>query len=171
MKKISVVLVALAFVVTTFIGCASNNVVSTVTDTIADATNNVWYKYAKGSLNVDLGTSDNTAADSSTSAAQFANAYFKYNTSTGLSVVLEQNSNSTTKPLCATKTYTVEEFGSGKWSALVASGKITKSSAPASVSNPSAYMDISSVSSAVADGLKGGVQWKKLLANQLLSWL
>lgn len=173
MKKISLVLAALAFVAVSLVGCASNEVVSAVTDTIADATTNIWYQYTKGSLNVDLGTSDNSAADASTSKAQFAKVYFRYNTASGLTVVLEQNatSGSSTKPLCATKTYTTEEFGSGKWTALVASGKIAKSSAPASTTNKSSYTDISEISDAVADGLKGGVQWKKLLAQTLLSWL
>lgn len=159
MKKISVMLAALAVVLAAALtGCSSTNA---LTSTVASETSGSWYKYSKGSISVgDTGSSNSLS---------FAEAYFKYSTSTGLTVILAQNAATTTyaKPLYAKHTYTTAEFNSVKWTALLASGKIAKTSTPACVSNPSLYIDASSASGI----LSGTINWKSLLANQIVAWL
>ena len=149
MKKIF--LLALAAVFLLFTSCGTTKVIS-------ENTSNSWYKYNKA-YTVSTATSDSDSGSTSNSNAKSLSdgtLYVYYDSVAGLTVVIEN----TSSKIFGKKVYTPAQFGEGKWSALIVSGKFTKiSGTPASVANSSGYKNLS-------DYVTGeGIQWNKILVE------
>ena len=145
---------------------------------IIDSTHKTWYKYS-GSTNIEipLGADDNSDSSESSENLQNAEIYVYYDH--GLTVAVQSVSEhdvelygglfSTTQEVVVggTKTYTEEEFGTGKWTALLAAANFKKQNgAPKIVSDPEHCIVVSGDG---AQNLK--IQWKKFLKQKLVDKL
>ena len=141
-----------------------------------DATHNKWYKYNKeGGIDIPLGS--DTSADAA-SALDLKNAefYVYFDDDKGLLVAVQSTKSenvelykglmSTTVDVTvgSTKQYTKDEFGTGKWTTMIALGNFTPCNAPKIVSNPNECF-------VITNALENGIQWKKVLATILLESL
>ena len=165
---ISVILFALSFV--------SCGLLNSVKESVEDSYNQ-WYKYDKGdkTFNIPVVASEADDSENGPESGNLKNAdiYLMFNPDAGLTVaiqtVTEQNvevlgglvENRMDLVVGSTKTYTTEQFGKGKWTALWLSGKLIKDSAPKICTDSNQCINLNS-----EDGPK--IQWKKFLANYLL---
>ena len=170
MKKITNLFVVLSILAATVFmtGCGLKEAI--------DSTHNTWYKYNKAEgVDIPLG-SDTTEEDSTLNSLKGAEFYLYFDDDEGLLVAIQsvkqenvelyKGALSTTVDVVVggTKQYTKEEFGAIKWGALVASGKVVKSEKPKIVAHPEQCFIIT-------DAVENGIQWKRVLANILLSGL
>ena len=170
MKKITKLIAAMAVLTSVLMmcGCGLKEAI--------DATHNKWYKYNKAEgVDIPLG-SDTTGDETTLNSLKGAEFYLYFDDDDGLLVAVQsvkqenvelyKGALSTTVDVVVggTKQYTKEEFGTLKWSALVASGKISPSEKPKIVANPNECFIIT-------DAIENGIQWKRVLANILLSGL
>lgn len=143
--------------------------------TLLDDTQDQWYKY-NGTVEIPIGKSDNSENDTLLDKLTQPEFYVYFNEDDGLTVAIqsdyEQDINlfcglysTTTKfPVGGYKQYTPEEFGTVKWTALIALGDFKKCSEPGVVKGNQAV-------NLFNDLKKGGIQWKKVLKNILLESL
>lgn len=170
MKKITKLIAVFSLVASVIMmcGCGLKSAI--------DATHNKWYKYNKeGGIDIPLGS--DTSADAA-SALDLKNAefYVYFDDDKGLLVAVQSTKSenvelykglmSTTVDVTvgSTKQYTKDEFGTGKWTAMIALGNFTPCNAPKIVSNPNECF-------VITNALENGIQWKKVLANILLQSL
>lgn len=170
MKKILTVLIAAAVLAGSLVmtGCGLRNAIQ--------ATHNHWYKYNKeGGMDVPLGED---SSEGSTSAATLSGSefYVYFNAEKGLTVAIQKKTTTTASiagglleqeveiVTGGTKQYSTTEFGSGRWAALVSTGKFDQCSTPKIVAEPNSCVDISTA-------LGNGIQWKKVLRNILINQL
>ena len=167
MKKIRLLFAALALVFCAALvtGCGS------AADDLFSGTYDQWYKY-NGTTTIPLSSADDDS--SQTSTLKSVEVYCKFDPSSGLKVAIQaskaQNleifnglaTQTVNVTMGGTKDYTLEQFGSGKWSALYLTGKFEKSSTPKIVSSPSECI--------LLDNFENyKIQWKKVLANFILN--
>ena len=172
MKKISKILAVMTVVASVFMicGCGLKDAISRTYDT--------WYKYNKeGGLNIPVG--DVGTGDSESAAGQMmenAELYVFFNPDDGLKIAIQSTKaqkielagglleTSVDVVTGATKDYTNEQFGSGRWSGLMLSGNFTKTEAPKIVTDPDNCINLTNSD-------KFTFQWRKVLRNILINKL
>lgn len=145
---------------------------------IVDSTHRTWYKYSGNtSVEVPLGDDDNAENSVEKNSLKNAEIYVYYDH--GLTVAI-QSINKTDVQICGglinttqdvvvggTKTYTEAEFGTGKWTALLAAANFKKQSeAPKIVSDKEHCIIIGG-----DDAPNYKIQWKKFLKQKLIDAL
>ena len=145
---------------------------------IVDSTHRTWYKYSgTTSIEVPLGDDDSTETSSTSKNLKDAEIYIYYDH--GLTVAVQSKSTQdiqlfdglVTKQqeiyIGGTKTYTEQEFGTGKWTALLAAANFKKQSeAPKIVSDKDNCIIIGG-----DDAANYKIQWKKFLKQKLINAL
>ena len=176
MKKLSKILIASAVLLCGLVitGCAAAETVKE----IVYETHNRWYKY-KSDKQIDipvLAALEEDGDNASESATKLENAeiYFYFDTNDGLLVAVQSTTTQTVEMLKglysqdmtvvmgATKRFTKEQFGSGKWTALTMAVKLQAASEPEISAHPEKCIVLG------GDENKPKIQWKKFLANYLL---
>lgn len=142
---------------------------------LLDNTQNQWYKY-NSTIEIPLGNSDESETDSLLDNLSEPEFFVYYDEDEGLTVAIQSNCKQDIEliggfyqttaelPVGGCKTYSPKEFGSIKWSALMALGSFTKTSEPAIYKAKTGFTLLDQYSN-------GGIQWKKILKNILLNTL
>lgn len=170
MKKMTKLVAAMAILASVLMmcGCGLKSAI--------DSTHNKWYKYNKAE-GIDIPLGADTSADAA-SAVDLKNAefYVYFDDDNGLLVAVQSTKSENVElykglltqtvdiTVGSTKQYTKEEFGTAKWTAMIALGNFTQCEAPKIVANPEQCFIIT-------NALENGIQWKKVLANILLDSL
>lgn len=171
--KLFVVTAVLLFGLT-LVGCGAAQTIKE----IVDSTHQKWYKYnGSTTLEIPLGEDDNSVTSNTSNTLKNAEIYVYYDH--GLTVAVQSVSEqdvticgglfSTTQEVVVggTKKYSEEEFGSLKWTALLAAANFKQQqSAPRVVSDPDHCIIIDKNG---ASNLK--VQWKRFLKEKLIDLL
>lgn len=138
-------------------------------------TYNTWYKYT-GTATIPLGNSEDDAENAEAlKTLEGVEFFVNFNPQSGLKVALQASKDQNVELynglvntnmkvyMGGTKDYTAEQFGSVKWSTLLATGRFVPSTTPKIVSNPEECILLN------AQSFK--IQWKKVLANYLINLL
>ena len=140
-----------------------------------DSTHRTWYKYnGSTNLTIPLGNDDNSVDSDETGSLANAEIYVYYDN--GLTVAVQSTneqevqlyggliSSNQEVTIGGTKTYSEQEFGTVKWTALLAAANFKQQSqAPKIYSNPEACVIIG------GDNAKNfKIQWKKFLKQKLI---
>ena len=170
MKKITKLVAVMAVLTSVLMmcGCGLKSAI--------DSTHNKWYKYNKAEgVDIPLGYDTSTEA-TSTMDLKNAEFYVYFDHDDGLLVAIQTTKTENVElykgavstnvdiTVGSTKQYTKDEFGTGKWTTMIALGNFTQCDAPKIVTNPSECFIIQ-------DAAEKGIQWKKVLANILLDSL
>lgn len=144
---------------------------------VVDNTQGQWYKYNK-TVNIPIGAVDD-ASDDEVKTLKDASLYVYYTSEDGLKVAVQAESKESVDVLGglfsqevtvtagAVHSFTPEEFGDGKWTALVALSLMAPCEEPEISANPEKCLEIG------GDNAKDTkIQWKRVLANMILNkWL
>lgn len=176
MKKFLKILTAAAVLLCglAFTGCGAAETIKE----IVDSTHQKWYKYTgETSIDIPLGADDNSENSTSTNYLKNAEIYIYYDH--GLTVAIQSVSKqdiqifnglaTTTQDiyLGGSKTYTEEQFGTVKWTALLAAANFKQQTqAPKIIADPDNCVIVGGDQ---ASNYK--IQWKKFLANYLIGTL
>ena len=173
MKKITKIFAVVAVLLSGLMlaGCGATETIKE----IIDSTHKTWYKY-NGNTKIEIPLGDDDASETSTSKNSLKDAEIYVYYDHGLTVAVQSVSTqdvqlfnglvNTTQEVVigGTKTYTEEEFGTAKWTALFAAANFKKvSAAPKIVSNPEACVIIGGDKAA-----NYKIQWKKFLKQKLI---
>lgn len=146
----------------------------TGTEDVFSGTYNKWYKYTGSTSTILLGSSEDDSSASKT--LKNVEMFCKFDPSSGLIVAVQaakdQNvdifgglTEATVKVTAGgKKEYSLEQFGKGKWIAVMSTVPLTVSSAPKVITSPEECIMLDNL----ADFK---IQWKKILANYLLTKL
>lgn len=170
LTKISLAAVLLCSLIFTSCGAAA-----AVVDYMS-GTYDKWYKY-NSTVSIPLGDSEDDSENAATQKTlQAAEFYVKFNPQSGLVVAIQASKDQNVQlynglvntnmkvTIGGTKEYTTEQFGSGRWIALYATGKFDpQTAAPKIISSPDECILLN------AQSFK--IQWKKVLANYLINLL
>jgi len=169
MKAIRIIFAAALLCAAAFLtGCSNGDA-----DPFA-GTYDKWYKYNGSTSSILLGSSEDDSSASKT--LKSVELYCKFNPTSGLIVAIQaakdQNvdilgglTEATVKVTAGgKKEYSLEQFGKGKWIAVMSTVPLTVSSAPKVITSPEECIMLDNL----ADFK---IQWKKILANYLLTKL
>ena len=176
MKKLTKIMIAAAVLLCGFVvtGCGAAETIKE----IVDSTHKTWYKYSgESSIEIPLGNDDDSVDSTKTGSLSNAEIYVYYDK--GLTVAVQSTNEqevqlygglvSSTQEVTigGTKTYTEEEFGTLKWTALLSAANFKQQSkAPKIYSDPDACVIIG------GDKAKNfKIQWKKFLKQKLVDTL
>ena len=173
MKKIIRTLVAASVLICgmVFTGCEFYK------QAVVDNTQGQWYKYNK-TVDIPIGTTDD-ASDEEVKTLKDASLFVYYESDEGLKVAVQAESKESVEVLNglfsqdvtvtagATHSFTPEEFGDGKWTALVALSVMKPCEEPAVSATPDKCLILGG-----DDAKETKIQWKRVLANMVLNkWL
>ena len=176
MKKFTKILGAAALLLCGLMisGCGASDIIKEY----LDSTHRTWYKYnGATNLTIPLGADDNAETSTTSKNLQNAEIYVYYDQ--GLTVAVQSVTQTdidmlgglvTSKQdvvVGGSKKYSEEDFGTGKWSLLLAAANFTpQSSAPKIVSDPNSCVIIGGDE---APNYK--IQWKKFLKEKIADLL
>ncbi len=144
------------------------------TEDVFSGTYNKWYKYNGSTSSILLGSSEDDSAASKT--LKSVELFCKFNPTSGFVVAIQASKDQNVDILGGLseaavkvtaggkKEYTLEQFGKGKWIALISAVPMSVSAEPKIISSPDECIMLDNL-----DNFK--IQWKKVLANFLLTKL
>ena len=175
MKKLTKIMIAAAVLLCGLVvtGCAAAETIKEY----VDSTHKTWYKYNGNSIEIPLGKDDDSDSSATSKNLQNADIYVYYDQ--GLTVAVQSETQQDVEMLGGLvtqkqtivvggkKTYTEKEFGTVKWTALLAAANFkSQSSAPKIVYDPDSCVIIGGDE---APNFK--IQWKKFLKQKLIDTL